>query len=38
MVSFDLSCEYDEDGNIKWARIYNIHQLPDIEEVIEQLK
>jgi len=28
----------DENGNIKWVKIYDIHQLPDIEEVIEQLK
>ena len=27
----------DENGNIKWVRIYDIHQLPDIEEVIQQL-
>jgi len=28
----------DESGKILWMKIYDIHQLPDIEEVIQQLK
>ena len=28
----------DENGKILWMKIYDIHQLPDIEEVIQQLK
>lgn len=28
----------NEDGKIIWQKIYDIHQLPDIEEVIQQLK
>jgi len=28
----------DENGKIEWIKIYDIHQLPDIEEVIQFLK
>lgn len=28
----------DENGKILWVKIYDIHQLPDVEEVIRQLK
>jgi len=28
----------DENGKIIWMKIYEIHQLPDIEEVFQQLK
>ncbi|TGE35311.1 redoxin domain-containing protein [Desulfosporosinus fructosivorans] len=28
----------DENGKIIWIKIYDIHQLPDVEEVIQQLK
>lgn len=28
----------DEKGKITWVKIYEIHELPDIEEVFEQLK
>lgn len=28
----------DENGKISWIKIYDIHQLPDIEEVFQQLK
>lgn len=28
----------NENGRITWVKIYDIHQLPDIEEVIQQLK
>lgn len=28
----------DENGKIIWVKIYDIHQLPDVEEVILQLK
>ncbi|HZK53298.1 MAG TPA: redoxin domain-containing protein [Desulfosporosinus sp.] len=28
----------DEKGEITWVKIYEIHELPDIEEVFEQLK
>ncbi|SPF52089.1 putative Peroxiredoxin [Candidatus Desulfosporosinus infrequens] len=27
-----------ENGKILWIKIYDIHQLPDVEEVIQQLK
>ena len=28
----------DESGKVIWIKIYDIHQLPDVEEVIQQLK
>lgn len=28
----------DESGKIMWVKIYAIHELPDVEEVIQQLK
>ena len=28
----------DENGKISWIKVYDIHQLPDIEEVFQQLK
>lgn len=28
----------DENGKIGWVKIYDIHQLPDVNEVIQQLK
>ena len=28
----------DENGKIVWIKIYELHELPDLEEVIEQLK
>ncbi|MHB8075897.1 redoxin domain-containing protein [Desulfosporosinus fructosivorans] len=28
----------DENGKIIWIKVYDIHQLPDVEEVIQQLK
>ena len=28
----------DEKGKIMWLKIYDIHQLPDVEEIFEQLK
>jgi len=27
-----------ENGKIEWIKIYDIHQLPDVEEVIQFLK
>jgi peroxiredoxin len=28
----------DEEGKVLWVKIYDIHQLPDVEEVIQLLK
>ena len=28
----------DEKGKVIWIKVYEIHQLPDVEEVIQQLK
>lgn len=28
----------DENGKVLWVKVYDIHQLPDVEEVIQQLK
>ncbi|WP_407311625.1 redoxin domain-containing protein [Desulfosporosinus sp. SB140] len=28
----------DETGKISWVKIYDIHQLPDVDEVIQQLR
>ncbi|EGW35992.1 antioxidant, AhpC/TSA family domain protein [Desulfosporosinus sp. OT] len=28
----------NEDGKVMWIKVYDIHQLPDVEEVIRQLR
>ncbi len=28
----------DENGKVQWIKVYDIHELPDIEEVLQQLK
>lgn len=37
-ISGRVNILLDRDGNVKWYKEYRIHELPDIDEVLEEVK